>query len=54
MTILDFFHQNTEGVLDVGFEISNVGHTPKSDIINPKYTEGVKIYALTLIVCVKT
>jgi hypothetical protein len=31
----------TEGVSDVGFEISDVGKTPKSDISNPKYTEGV-------------
>ena len=28
--------ENTEGVLDVGFELSDVGETPKSDSPNPK------------------
>jgi glycerophosphoryl diester phosphodiesterase len=30
----------TEGSFDVGFGISDVGTLPKSDIPNPKYTEG--------------
>jgi hypothetical protein len=30
----------TEGSSDVGFGMSDVGKTPKSDIKNPKYTEG--------------
>jgi molybdopterin molybdotransferase len=30
----------TEGSSDVGFAMSDVGADPKSDIINPKYTEG--------------
>ena len=33
--------QNTEGVPDVEFVMSDVGKLPKSDISNPKYTEGV-------------
>jgi translocation and assembly module TamB len=32
--------QNTEGVSDVGFGISDVGNAPKSQITNPKNTEG--------------
>jgi 2-keto-3-deoxy-L-fuconate dehydrogenase len=31
---------DTEGASNVGFRMSDVGRTPKSDIPNPKYTEG--------------
>jgi hypothetical protein len=33
--------QNTEGVSNFGFVMSDVGTLPTSDIKNPKYTEGV-------------
>ncbi len=33
--------QNTEGVLDVGIGMLDVGTNPTSDIRHPKYTEGV-------------
>jgi two-component system, LytTR family, sensor kinase len=43
--------ENTEGVSDLGFEMSDVGNSPKSHIRNQKYTEGVshlKIVPLSL------
>ena len=33
--------RNTEGSFYFGFVVSDCGNMPKSDITNPKYTEGV-------------
>jgi SAM-dependent methyltransferase len=38
---LDGFY--TEGSSDLRFQISDVGNVPKSDLPNPKYTEGSRI-----------